>query len=241
MLGFNRPEMILGAMQNLDDTTTDAENRRIVKTVFDCGYPFPDPALNSVELHKMAAQFGWNVIKIPNRGVVENHNVAIHEHHRLQHGDFYVTFDPDVRMQQKGWVTAMVNALRSDDSTVFVCAARPFHDEEWCSTQHGRTIDTLPGSGFRVGRYRRLIAWSMGMYKGEWLACRPRDFCASNPFYGYSEHCELDRMNQAGKTWCQVVDFYDHHLGAEPLYTEWKSLSASHKVRVPFEEWLGDR
>jgi hypothetical protein len=247
MLGFNRPDMIRGAMENLEETTTDAEHRRLVKTVFYCGYPLPDPEANRQAVHRLAEEFGWWYADIPNEGVMGNHNRAIHEYCHMAPGDFYVTFDPDVRMRNKGWVTAMVAALRSDESTVFCCAARGFHDEQWCVDAHGRHITTIraddvdPVKGLRVARYRCLLAWSMGMWKGEWLASRPRNFAAENQWYGYSEHADLHRMEDKKKRWCQVSDFYDDHLGADALYSEWKQLSAAHKIRQSFESWLQGR
>lgn len=233
MLGFNTPEMIRGALENFENTTTDAEHRRLVKTLFNPWYP----GNTEEQLRALACEFGWWIANIENRGVVENHNVAIHEYCHMQKGDTYITFDPDVRMQEKGWVTAMLDALASDENTVFCCAAREFHHEKWLIDQHGQTIQTRP-NGTRVARYRELIAWSMGMYKGEWLACRPRNFAAENPVYGWAEHCERDRMNAAGKTWCQVIDFHDFHMGANQDYTKWKQLSSDKKTTQKFEDWL---
>lgn len=237
MLGFNTPEMIKGALQNVEDTTTDAEHRRLVKVLFNCGYPLPCADANNAVSGEYAANYGWQVVPIENKGVVENHNYAIHEFCHPRKGDYYVTFDPDVRMQQVGWVSAMIEALETDPDVVFCCAARPYHNEGWCIQQHGRNIETLT-SHLKIAHYKQLIAWSMGMYKGEWLATRARNFCASNPFYGYSEHCEYDRMNAAKKKWVSLVDFYDHHLGAEDQYVKWKAESAAHTCTVSFEQWL---
>lgn len=235
MLGFNRPEMIRGALENFEATTTDAEHRRCVKTLFYCGYPFPED--NRDELHRLAVEFGWWVTDIPNEGVMANHNRAIHDYCHMRTGDFYVTFDPDVRMQEKGWLSAMVEALGSDPNAMFCCAARRFHNDSWCEEQHGRSIHQLP-SGLRIARYRHLIAWSMGMWKGEWLAARPRDFKADAPHYGYAEHADYARLCDQRKTWVSLVDFYDDHQGAEPLYTKWKAESAAHRTKLSFHDWL---
>lgn len=239
-LGFNTPEMVRGALQNFEDTTFDFEHRRMVKTLFYCDFPLPDQETNRRELHKIGAEFGWWVTNIPNEGVMANHNRAIHEYCHMVPGDFYITFDPDVRMQLRGWVSAMIEALQSDPNVVFCCAAMPHHDEKWCSDQHGRTIHSLP-TGVRIAKYKALLAWSMGMWKGEWLAARPRDFKAAHPFYGWTEHADVDRMNAAGKKWLSLVDFYDHHLGADPIYVEWKVGCASGKIVVSFEKWLARR
>lgn len=236
-LGFNTPEMIRGALENFEATTTDVEHRRLVKTLFLCQFPFPTPEKNRHALLDIGAEFGWWTTEIPNEGGLANHNRVIHEYYRMRPGDLYICFDPDVRMQQTGWVSAMAEALASDPSAVFCCAARPFHDEEWCVRQHGRSISVLP-SGLRVARYRQLIAWSTGIWKGEWLAARPRDFKAANQWYGYFEHADLALMNAKGKTWLQVPDYYDHHQGADADYTKWKIESARGETKVSFEEWL---
>ncbi len=241
MLGYNRADMVKGALENLEATTTDEEHRRLVKTIFLCQYPLPTVEQNRTDLNKLAADYGWWRAEIPNEGVMGNHNRAIHEYCHMSPGDFYVTFDPDVRMQEKGWISAMVQALNSDPSAMFVCASRPFHDMEWCAKQHGRTISTLP-SGLRISRYNNLLAWSMGMWKAEYLINRPRDFKQMNAYYGYSEHADADRLRATGKTWMQLTDFYDHHLCAiDPNYTEWKKVSASGATNKPFDQWLRGR
>lgn len=238
MLGFNTPTMIREALINFEETTLTTEHTHMVKNLFLCGYPIPNAENNDHVTEQLARHYGWNSIKIPNKGGLENHNVAIHEHMRMGVGDYYVTFDPDVRMQQKGWVTAMRNALeQTEPETVYVAAARPYHDEDWCSKQHGRKIITLP-SGLRVAKYQRLIAWSIGMFKGEWLAARPRDFKAKNEFYGYFEHADLELMQKHRKKWCTLVDYYDHHQSACPVYTEWKRQCADGSTTIKFEDWL---
>ena len=240
MLGYNRAEVVHGAMENLEATTTDSEHRRLIKTLFLCQYPIPSVEENRAELLKIGAEFGFWTTEIQNEGGLENHNKAIHDYYRMLPGDYYICFDPDVRMQEKGWISAMVEALESDRDTVFVCASRHFHNDEWCYKHHGRTIHTLP-SGLRISRYNQLLAWSMGMWKGEWLAKRPRDFKAACKWYGYFEHADIALMNKHGKTWCETTDFYDNHIAAEELYTEWKVASAGHHTKVSFNEWLVDK
>lgn len=231
-LAFNTEKMIEGALQNLDNTTTDHEHRRLVKTIFDPGYP----GNLSENVKAIAARFGWWYCQIPNLGGMANHNTVIHDYCKMLPGDYYVTFDPDVRHQQVGWVSAMIEALESDDKAVFVCAARAFHDERWVHNQHGKTIQTL-SSGLRVARYNSLIAWSTGMFKGGWLAARPKDFKAEVP-HSYNEHADYALMQRHGKTWLSLVDFYDNHQSGEPLYVEWKAASGAKTTTQSFEDWL---
>lgn len=237
MLGFNRAEMVRGGLENFEATTTDQEHRRLVKTLIICQYPLPSVDENRAELLKLAAEFGWWCTEIPNAGVMENHNVCIHDLAHLQAGDYYVCADPDVRWQQKGWLSASIEALSWNDETVFCAAALPHHDEEWCWKAHGRVITKLP-SGLRIARYRQLLAWSTGVWKGEWLAARPRNFKAKHPQYGWTEHADIELMHQHGKKWLTLVDYYDHHLGSEPQYVEWKIECAQGKTSLPFNVWL---
>lgn len=239
-LGHNSAEMVQGALENLEETTSDHEHRRLVKTLFLCQYPLPSENENRQALLELGAKFGWWTTEIPNFGVMENHNKAIHDFYRMRPGDFYVCFDPDVRMQQKGWISAMVEALESEREAVFCAAALPFHDEEWCYNGHGRTVSTLP-TGLRISRYKALVAWSMGMWKGEWLAARPRDFKAAHPVYGWTEHADLALMEKHGKTWLSTTDYYDHHKGADPIYCEWKIACAQGKTNLKFGDWLKER
>lgn len=241
MLGFNRAETVREAMINLEETTTDAEHRRMVKTVFLCQYPLPSIEENRAKIIEAAREFGWWHAEIPNRGVMLNHNTAIHDFYHMAPGDTYFTFDPDVRLQNKGWLSACAEALHSDPGIMFVSLARPYHDEDWCSKQHGRTIHTLP-SGLRIARYKQLIAWSCGMWRGDWLAARPRDLNQAGKFYGFSEHRDYERLLKAKKTWVSLVDYYDHHLEApDKLYTEWKVHAAGNTNHDSFDVWLKKR
>jgi len=240
VIAYNSVEVVRGALENFEAITTDSEHRRMVKTIFNPGYPLPSVAENETALKKLAHEFGFWFANIPNEGVLGNHNRIIHEFLHMEPGDYYVIYDPDVRIQEKGYISAAIEVLQSEPNIVFVCPSREFHHEKWCVDQHGRQLYTLP-SGLRVAKYRSLIAWSCGVFKGEWLACRKRNFAAENPVYGYSEHCEYDRMNDAKKKWRQLADFHDYHLGADALYTEWKKLSSDKKTRQPFDAWLKER
>jgi hypothetical protein len=240
-LGYNRAEMVEDCFRNLSATTLLSEQDRLVKTLCILGYPLPSPEQNRIELLDIAEQFGFSVVEFPNVGVMQNWNTVIHEHLKMQTGDYLLTWDPDVRMQQPGFLSAMVEALESDPDNVYVCAARPYHDEEWCSKQHGREIYTLP-SGSRVARYRDLIAWSVGMFKAEFLNTRPRDFKATGEVYGWCEHADVRRMKLLKKKWVSLVDHYDHHLGAmDESYTLWKIESAQTKTTDTFDVWLRKR
>lgn len=237
MLGFNSPTMIEAGLQNFEDTVDPSHS--LVKVFFECGYPLPNSIDETREKNTaLARKYGWLVIPIPNHSVTENHNVAIFDHCRVETGDFYITFDPDVRMQQKGWVPAMVEALESDPNTVFVTANRSYRDADWCWKGHGRSIHVLP-SGLKVARYQQLVAWSMGMYKGDWLKnYMGREFKAKNPVYGYGEHAMVELMAKHGKTWCEVNSFYDEHLSSEVVYSKWKTESAGGQTKLRFEDWL---
>lgn len=241
MLGYNNADAVRGALENFEATTTDAEHRRLVKTIFVCDYPLPSPESNRAELTKLAAEFGWWVAYIPNKGVMENHNVAIHDYCHMQPGDFYITFDPDVRMQQVGWITAMIEALNSDPKFMFCAASRNFHNDAWLNNSEYRRVETLP-SGLKIGRWNSLVAWSMGIWRGEFLASRPRNFGQAGKFYGYSEHSDYDRLKANGKDWVSVVDFYDDHLWApDPEYVEWKQMAAGNVNHDSFDVWLKKR
>jgi hypothetical protein len=165
---------------------------------------------------------------------------VIHDYCKMQKGDYYFCGDPDVRIQQIGFFSAMVEALESDPDVVFVCPALPFHDDEWCYKQHGREIVTLP-SGLRISKYKALLAWSTGLWKGEWLAARPRDFKAVTPRYGWTEHADIALMNAHGKKWLSLTDYFDHHQGADAVYCEWKHAAAKGETMLTFAEWMAKR
>ncbi len=241
LLAYNRTHTVLGALENFDNTTTDSEHRRMIKTIFDPGYPLPSQEENSKELKRLAVEFGWWCTQIPNEGVVQNHNRAIHDFYRMEKGDYYVIHDPDVRIQDKGYVSAAIQALESDPDIVFVCPSREFSHEDWYKEAHGAEVYELQ-SGLKLRKHKELAAWSCGVFKGEFLASRDRNFLAWNSIYGYGEHADYERMKEMGKKWVQLVDFRDYHLGApDAEYTEWKHQSAAQKTKKTFDIWLKER
>lgn len=235
-LGYNSPAMIRGALENFEATTTDAEHRRCVKTLFNPGFP----GNSEQTLKNIASEFGWWFANIPNEGVMGNHNRVIHEFCHMEPGDTYTCFDPDVRWQQNGWLSAAKEILFSQEDVVFVCAAREFYDEKWLIDTHGRTLHLLP-SGARYARFKELVAWSTGVWKGDWLAKRPRDFKAAHEWYGWAEHADVAHMQKHKKKWLSMVDHYDHHLGADPIYCEWKVACAKGICNIDFGTWLNER
>lgn len=240
MLGFNTVEMIEGAMQRFCETV-DPSPEVVLPVLFDCGYPLPKAEENSAKLIELAPKYGFDYHRIQNISVTENHNVAMFDILNIQDSDYYVTYDPDCRLDKKGWLWAMVEALDSEEDLVFCCAAMRFHDEDWCSRQHGRSIHELP-SGLRIAKYTHLIAWPMGTYKGWWLKnYATRKFRAYNEVYGYGEHAMVDIMHREKKRWCTLVDFYDDHKPADEIYCKWKIESACRKTQKRFEDWLKER
>lgn len=241
MLAHNRSEVVRGAMENLEATTTDAEHRRLVKTAFLCQYPLPSVEHNREEIIKLAREFGWWHAEVPNKGVMANHNTALHDYCHIEDGDFYVTFDPDVRMDKPGWISAMIEALNSDPTAMFCSSSMYFHSHEWMQKPpHNRKVTTLP-SGLRIARWSQLIAWPSGMWKGEFLKTRPRHF-SEHMYYGCSEFSDHDRLIENGKTWMSVPDYIDNHLGApDPEYLQWKQESAAGKTSYSFNIWLEKR
>lgn len=238
MLGFNQPEVIRGAMDQFNQTV-DSDNR-IVKWFFDPGYPLPDKHQNASLNKQLCSTFGWIYTPIENEGVLGNWNKVIHEHLNMVNGDFLFTYDPDVRMQQKGWIWAMVEALESDPKAMFCSSALEFHAHDWMQKPpYNRKVSEL-ASGLRISRYDCLIAWPSGMWRADFLITRPRDFGARGKYYGWNEHADYDRLLKHGYTWLSTTDYVDHHLGApDQKYQQWKLLTAQGKVSIRFEEWLG--
>jgi len=236
-LGFNKAEMIEGALQNFEETTTAEENRHVIKTLINPWFP----GTEREALCSLAGKYGWwGPVDVPNISIMENWNTCIHDLAHMRKGDYLFCFDPDVRMGKVGWISAMVEALDSDDSAVFCSAGMDFHTQDWFVKDYQQKITVLP-SGVRVARYGQLIAWSSGAWKGDWLAARPRDFKAPNKVYGYLEHADLALMKKHGKTWVSVPDYIDYHKGSDPVYSQWKIESAQHKTDIHYAQWLKDR
>lgn len=239
MLAFNRHDVVRGAMENFEDTVIP--NPDYVKWCFDPGYPIGQPE-NSEFIKTLCETFGWKYTRIENEGVLGNWNTVIHDHLGMVNGDFLITYDPDVRMDKRGWVPAMVEALRSEDSAVFCAASMWFHQHEWMyQPPYNRKVRALP-SGVNIAKYDCLIAWSSGMWKADFLITRPRNFSCRGRWYGWNEHADYERMLKHGKTWLQVADYIDRHLGsADSSYAEWKQEAASGKTALRFEEWISGR
>ena len=242
MVGYNRHDVVRDAMQSLEDTTTDAEHRRLVKTVFLCQYPIPSVDVNRAKIIEAAKEFGWWYAEIQNQGVMANHNTALHDYCHIDDGDFYITYDPDVRFKKVGWISAMVEALQSDPTAMFCSSALDFHHHDWMQKKpYSRKVTTLP-SGLKISRFDCLISWASGMWRGDFLKTRPRDFAQLGKYYGWSEHADYDRLLEHKKTWLSVTDFVDYHLGApDAEYTAWKICSARKETELSFNEWLKTR
>lgn len=237
MLGFHATETIKGAMENFERTVDPSHN--VVRWFFDPSYPLPDPYQNRSLNKQLCSTYGWVYTPIENEGVLGNWNKVIHEYLNMVNGDFLITYDPDVRMNNKGWLPAMVEALQSDEKAMFCSSALDFHHHDWMQIPpYNRKVTQLP-SGLRVARYDCLIAWASGMWRADFLITRPRNFGARNRFYGWNEHADYERLLQHGYTWLSVADYVDHHLGSpDAKYVEWKQKTAGGLISIRFEEWL---
>lgn len=240
MLGYNRPDVIEGGLKNFEETVDP--DHHIIKTLFSCGYPLPNAQENRIKERELAAKYGWWNPTIENKGVMQNWNTAIHDHFQMHPGDFLFTFDPDVRMERKGWLPAMVEALQSDEKAMFCSSALNFHHHDWMQTPpYNRKVTTLP-SGLRISRFDCLIAWASGMWKADFLITRPRDFGMKGCYYGESEASDHKRLIEHGYTWLSVTDFVDNHLGApDQEYLDWKLASAHGTTNKPFDVWLKEK
>lgn len=238
MLGFNTHGMIREAMDSFNDTSIK-ESVDVHKWFFDVGYPGNDS--KTLEIICGHHQYKWTYNKFENEGVLGNWNKVIHEYLNMQPGDFLVTFDPDVRMQQKGWISAMVEALESDPTAMFCSSALDFHHHDWMQQPpYNRKVTTLE-SGLRISRYDCLIAWASGMWRADFLITRPRNFGARGKWYGWNDHADYERLLAHGYTWLSTTDFVDHHLGSpDPKYVEWKQKTAGGIIEKKFEDWIKD-
>jgi hypothetical protein len=214
-------------------------NHEIVKCFFDPGYPLDDKEENMRLNKQLCSTFGWSYTQIPNEGVLGNHNRVIHEHLNMQNGDFYITFDPDVRMNRRGWLPAMVEALNSDPTAMFCSSALDFHHHDWMQKPpYNRKVTELP-TGLRISRYDCLIAWASGMWRADALITRPRDFGARGKYYGWNEHSDYERLLKNNWTWLSVADFVDNHLGSpDAKLVEWKQKTAAGHIEEKFEDWV---
>src|SRR5258708_4135171 len=143
LISFNAHEMVEGAMINFKETVS--MNDSVQKVLFDPGYPLPDKTSNNNLIKALCERYGR---------IYTN----------MENGDFYVTYDPDVRMNQKGWLPAMVEALNSYPKAMFCSSARDFHDQDWMyKPPYNRKITVL-SSGLKVATYDCLIAWASGVW-----------------------------------------------------------------------------
>lgn len=243
MLGYNRPEVIRGGMENFAKTVTDVELDVVKPLFFECGYPLPEKIQNRARNLEACREFGWDYFAIENKGVMQNHNAVIHDFlipfFGMKDGDFYVTFDPDVRMGKPFWLSAMVEALESDPNAMFCSSALDFHHHDFMQNPpYNRKVTTL-ASGLRIARYECLISWASGIWKSDFLITRPRHFGEPGRWYGESENSDFGRLIQHHKTWLSVADYVDYHLGApDQEYLEWKRAAAAGTSKDAFDVWL---
>lgn len=240
MLCHNSEEMIRGALENFQETVEP--DPRIVKVMFEVGYPLPSKDESAAYVKKLAELYGWGFHSMPNKGVAGNWTQAF-DYFNPADDDVIVGFDPDCRMRPKGWLKAIAEVNAAHPEHPCVIPSRTYHDEKWCYEGHGRTIYTDEKTGYRLGKYRQLIAWSLGSHRCDWLRfLRSKGpFGSYNALYGYSEHWQYDQLLAHGKSWVELVDFYDDHLCSDAVYSEWKTASAGKSTTLTFEDWLKAR
>lgn len=237
MLCFNNPTMIRGALENFRDTVED--DPRIVKVMFEIGYPLPSPDETKAAIIALAAEFGWGLHSMENKGVAGNWTQAF-DYFKPSDEDVIIGFDPDCRMRPKGWLPAIAEVNAAHPEAPCVIPNRDYRDEEWCWKGHGREKFIDEKTGYQLGRYKQLVAWSLGTHRCDWLNLlrKEGEFKAYAPFYAWSEHWQYDQLKKHGKDWLELCDFYDDHQGSEELYSKWKVASAKNETVKRFEEWL---
>lgn len=237
MLCYNSEEMIRGALENFRETVDDDES--IVKVMFEVQYPLPSKEESFSYVKKLAELYGWGFHSIPNKGVAGNWTQAF-DYFNPADDDVIVGFDPDCRMRPKGWLKAITEVNAAHPEHPCVIPNRTYHDEKWVHEGHGRTIYTDEKTGYRLGKYRQLIAWSLGSHRCDWLRFLrgQGEFAAYSKVYSYSEHWQYDQLLKHGKHWVELVDYYDDHVVSDALYTKWKHESAAKTTDLFFEDWL---
>lgn len=227
-LAYNSPTFVLEGIQHFRGNSDKSEYDRHV--LFDPGYPLPDEKTNRAIIQEIANQYNLEYVPMVNQGVHQNFQFAM-EYMKASKGDYFAPVCPDTRGRNKGWVKAISEVLKADKKC-FTC-------------QLNRDIDyrdygakTKIVGNHEVLYFPQLVAWSTGMFNCEILNSIG-GFKAYNARYGYVEHYLADNLLPKGYHWYMIKNYFDTCAGApDPLYNQWKQLSAAKQTSLDFKDWI---
>lgn len=240
-LAHNRTEIIRGGLENFEATTTPEEKAMCVKQLYFCSYPLPSIEQNREDCKKLCEEFGWRFMEIPNVGILANHNLVLHELSGIKNGDYYITFDPDVRWGSIGWVSATKDIFDFDPDIMFISSGLDFHHhEQFKNPPYSRRVRSTP-SGTNFGEWGCVVSWASGTWRADFLLTRPRHF-GEDVMYGNSESTDYARLMAYKKKWVSLVDFIDKHFGApDQIYLDWKLAWAHGKTNKSFIDFIKEK
>ncbi len=234
-LAYNSLDFVFTAIKRFEEQKGEYPIKQ--KLLVDPAYPLTGKRTQaefSEELKEIAAKFGWEYLKISNKGTSNNWN-AVSDYLRIGDGDVLFGCDPDARPVQPKYLDAMMRVFNGDSSayTVQLNTAGVY--------VMGLPRDEFEVNGEPVIAYKQLVAWPCGAFDGGWLR-RIGGLAQRHGSYGYIEHETSAKAEPLGGRFLMLRDYYDDHQKAEhPEYTAWKLACAQFQTSLPFDEWLRHR
>lgn len=249
-LAYNLVSETEAAVKRLYDQNDRGE---FTHTIYDCGFPLLEgdkipenieeaKVINSQSLKELAVRHGSFYVKISNIGVSQNWTQA-YNHFGIEDDDIMITCEPDEIQNEDGWVKAMCDVLRADESVAY-CAPTLFDHIELLKTSPYAIEKDI--AGYKIYMMFGNINYGQIAIKGSFLnKMGGVPVPDGMSIYGGLETPLHDALAKFGMRWGILKDFTQHHTNVPKLLRDWKDVSIFRLAEIgrqmPFEEYLGLR
>ena len=203
--------------------------------------------VNSIELKRIANEYGSKYLKLNNIGVSQNWSM-VYSYIKPDDSDILCCADPDEHPKNENWIRAIGNVIRANPEYAWVSLTMPEHFPILNKTN---TIEKIVG-GERVWEIIGNINWAQGGFSCKFLnEVGGIPFLDSHPIYGHIETASLYMMNELGYKWCMLPDYVVEHTdyekgseGSSRILREWKNFiiyNIDRYGQITLEDYLNKR
>ena len=232
-LAFNSLNMVSETLRNFEAQRPDYLVAS--KTLVDQHWPLVDnPMRHAKMLMDLCEQYGWLYVRpSQNRGVGPSYDWVIKEL-SLGEQDALYCLDNDERVDKPKYLDAAMDVLNNAPEC-FTVQMNQARGEYLTYPRDELTVGRTP-----VLKFHQTVAWANGAFSVAWLK-RIGGFLQPHPVYGHCESAIDAACRKYGGRFYILRDFYNTHLEAHPVYSQWKHACAAFQTTLPFADWLKAR
>jgi hypothetical protein len=233
-LAHNNPSIVMEAVRKYKEQNKEM-NFDHEWIMVDCDYPLPHSGQNHVDIASIAAAYDMTLLKpYKNRGVSGNWNWVVNEV-GAKDEDIMIGIDPDGRVRESGWVSAIVEVFKHEPRAYYVACNQISHGG-WTNVTTTRH-ETTSGVGYL--EFPHIVAWSLGGFKVGHIR-KIGGLHERRPFYGFIEDETHKRMQSQGDyTFFKLENYFDFHLTrVDPLYMDWKKAMVEGLTKLSLSDWI---